>query len=425
MKEDFLHHLWKFKLYNRHNLKTTDGETVEVINTGQHNSDAGPDFFNAKVKVGNTLWAGNVEIHLKSSDWKKHSHHLDGAYKNVILHVVHEYDEPVTTEDGNEIVTLELKERFNPKLYKNYLQLLESKEWISCENKINTVDKLTFDSWLERLLVERLERKTDNILQSLKLNKNSWEETFYHQLAKNFGFNLNSLPFEMLAKSLPLSYLGKHKSNLMQIEALLFGQAGLLNKKFKDDYPNQLKKEYEFLKRKFSLQSMDGSQWKFLRLRPSNFPTIRIAQFAQLIHKSSHLFSKILETDKHDQIKKLFEASVSDYWLTHYTFDKSSARRKKNLGETAMQIILINTVVPFLFAYGKQKQSEVYEERALAFLGKIEAEKNSIIKHWKTLGIDSDNAGQAQALIQLKNEYCSKKNCLNCAIGNKIIGSMS
>jgi hypothetical protein len=425
MKEDFLHHLWKFKLYNRHNLKTTAGETVEVINTGLHNTDAGPDFFNAKVKVGNTLWAGNVEIHLKSSDWKKHSHHLDGAYKNVILHVVHEHDVPVTTKDGGEIVTLELKERFNPKLYENYLQLVESREWIPCEKKIKNVDRITVNAWLERLLVERLERKTESILQSLKLNKNNWEETFYHQMAKNFGFQLNSLPFELLAKGLPLSYLGKHKNNLLQVEALLFGQAGLLNKQFKDDYPIQLKKEYDFLKKKFSLQPMDGSQWKFLRLRPSNFPTIRIAQFAQLIHKSSHLFTKILETEKHDKMESLFNVSASDYWLTHYTFDKTSSRREKHLGETAVRIILINTVVPFLFASGKQKQSEAHQERALTFLEKIEAEKNLIIKHWKDLGIQSENAGQTQALIQLKNEYCSNKNCLNCAIGNKIIGSIS
>jgi hypothetical protein len=257
------------------------------------------------------------------------------------------------------------------------------------------------------------------------MNKNSWEETFYHHLAKNFGFNLNSLPFEMLAKSLPLSYLGKHKNNLMQVEALLFGQAGLLNKKFKDDYPNLIKKEYDFLKKKFSLQPMDSSQWKFLRLRPSNFPTIRIAQFAQLIHKSSHLFSKILEIEKVKDIEKLFGVPVSDYWLTHYTFDKLSARREKHFGKTAIQIILINTVVPFLFAYGKQKQFEIHQERALKFLDKIEAEKNSIIKHWNELGIVSGNAGRSQSLIQLKNEYCSKKNCLNCALGNKIIGSIS
>jgi len=425
MKEDFLHHLWKFKLFNRHNLKTTEGETVEVINTGQHNTDAGPDFFNAKVKVGNTLWAGNVEIHLKSSDWKKHSHHLDGAYKNVILHVVHEYDEAVTTTDGNRIYTLELKEKFNPKLYQNYLQLIESREWIPCEKQIKNVEKLAIDAWLERLLIERLERKTENILQSLRVNNNNWEESFYQQLAKNFGFQLNALPFEMLAKSLPLSHLGKHKNNLNQIEALLFGQAGLLEKKYKDEYPNELKKEYDFLKKKFSLKPMDGSQWKFLRLRPSNFPTIRIAQFAQLIHKSSHLFSKILETESLDKLKSFFEISTSDYWITHYVFDKSSARREKNLGESAMLIILINTVVPFLFAYGKQRQSEAHEERAMAFLEKLSPEKNTIISHWEELGIKAKNAARTQALLQLKNEYCSEKKCLNCTIGNKIIGSIS
>jgi hypothetical protein len=421
MKEDFLHHLWKFKLFNHHNLKTTDGEPVKVIQTGQHNTDAGPDFFNARVKIGNTLWVGNVEIHLKSSDWKKHSHHLDGAYKNVILHVVHEHDEAIKSVNGDEICTLELKERFNPKLYQNYRELLESRQWIPCEKRIKSVDKITIDSWLERLLIERFERKTDNILQSLRINKNNWEETFYHQLAKNFGFQLNALPFEMLAKSIPLSHLGKHKNNLFQIEALLFGQAGLLNKKFKDDYPNELKKEYEFLRRKFSMKEVDGSQWKFLRLRPPNFPTIRIAQFAQLVHRSSHLFSKILETAKIDDLKSHFEISVSDYWLIHYVFDKASSRREKHLGENAMLIILINTVVPFLFAYGKQRQSEVHEERALSFLEKLSAEKNSIIHHWESLGIFSKNANHTQSLLQLKNEYCSQKKCLNCAIGNKII----
>jgi hypothetical protein len=425
MKEDFLHHLWKFKLYNKHSLKTTDGETVEIIQAGQHNTDAGPDFFNAKVKVGETLWAGNVEIHLKSSDWKKHSHHLDGAYKNVILHVVHDHDEDISTLEGNKVSTLELKAKFNPKLYKNYLQLVESREWIPCEKKIKTVDKLAIDTWLERLLIERLERKTETILQSLRLNKNSWEETFYHQLARNFGFQLNSLPFEMLAKSLPHSYLGKHKNNLLQVEALLFGQAGLLDKKFKDEYPNQLKQEYDFLKKKFSLKPLDSSQWKFLRLRPSNFPTIRIAQFAQLIHRSVHLFAKILETEKTEDLKKLFEVSVSEYWLTHYVFDKVSARREKHLGETAMLIILVNTVVPFLFAYGKQRQSEIHEERALNFLQMLSAEKNSIISHWNALGISADDAGRTQALLQLKNEYCVQKKCLNCTIGNKIVSSIS
>jgi phage shock protein PspC (stress-responsive transcriptional regulator) len=342
----------------------------------------------------------------------------------VILHVVLEHDEAIRSGDGNEIVTLELKEKFNPKHYLNYLQLIESKEWVQCEKRIKSVDKITIDSWLERLLVERLERKTENILQSLRTNNNNWEETFYHQLAKNFGFRINALPFEMLAKNLPLTYLAKHKNNLNQIESLLFGQAGLLEKKYKEDYPNELKKEYDFLKKKFLLRPLDGSQWKFLRLRPSNFPTIRIAQFAQLIHKSSHLFSRILETEKIYDLKSLFEVSVSDYWLTHYVFDKASSRRGKHLGESAMLIIFINAVVPFLFAYGRQRLSEIHEVRALSFLEKLSAEKNSIISHWELLGIFSKNAAHTQALLQLKSEYCSEKKCLNCAVGNKIIGSI-
>jgi len=421
MNEDFLHHLWKFRLYNSLGLKTTVGEELLILKTGQHNTDGGPDFFNSQIKIGKTKWAGNVEVHLKSSDWKKHAHDKDGAYKNVILHVVYENDEDVFSSDGNKIAALELKDRFNPKIYENYLKLIESKEWIPCQKYISNVDKITVTSWMERLLVERLESKTQSILDTLKLNRNNWEETFYQHLAKNFGFKTNGVPFESLAKSLPLNYLAKHKDHLSQIEALLFGQAGLLDKNFKDDYPNALKKEYTFLQKKYSLNPIDGSLWKFLRLRPGNFPTIRIAQFAQLIHKSSKLFSKILEQEDIDRIKSFFSVSTSDYWKSHFTFDKPSTLKEKTLGSDSAAIIIINTVVPLIFAYGKHRQSEEHEERALQILEQLSPEKNSIIDNWNSLGIKAINAANTQSLLQLKNEYCSKKKCLVCGIGSKII----
>jgi hypothetical protein len=421
MNEDFLHHLWKFRLYNSIGLKTTVGEELQILKTGQHNTDGGPDFFNSQIKIGKTKWAGNVEVHLKSSDWKKHAHDKDGAYKNVILHVVYENDEDVFSSDGNKIAALELKDRFNPKIYENYLKLIESKEWIPCQKYISNVDRITITSWLERLLVERLESKTQLILDSLKLNRNNWEETFYQHLAKNFGFKTNAVPFELLVKSLQLNYLAKHKDHLLQIEALLYGQAGLLDKKFKDDYPNALKKEYAFLQKKYSLKPIDGSLWKFLRLRPGNFPTIRIAQFAQLIYKSSKLFSKILEQEDIEVIKSFFEVSTSDYWKSHFTFDKPSTNREKTLGNDSAAIIIINTIVPLIFAYGKQWQSAEHEERVLQMLEQLSPEKNSIIDNWNDLGIKAVNAADTQSLLQLKNEYCSKKKCLVCGIGSKII----
>jgi hypothetical protein len=425
MTEAFLHHLWKFKLFDRSRLLTTEGETIEVLNTGQHNSDAGPDFFNAQIKIGGTTWAGNVEIHLKSSDWNRHRHTSDASYNNVVLHVVYEHDEEVYSSEKTKMITLELKDRFNPGLFQNYLDLVEGIRWIPCEDHLTGVGEFVFDKWLERLLIERLEKNTNSIFVSLKQNMNNWEETFYHHLARTFGFKTNALPFEMLAKSLPLSVLSKHKDHLNQVEALLFGQAGLLEKEFRDGYANDLRKEYEFLKGKFQLAPNDGSSWKFLRLRPSNFPTIRIAQFAMLIHRSSRIFLRIIEVENIRALIPFFIVPVSEYWESHYIFDKVSAEREKSLGEDAALHILINTVVPFVFAYGKYRNEESFQNKALAFLEELPPEKNSIISNWSRLGITSLNAARTQALLQLKNEYCSQKKCLLCSVGNRIINSDS
>jgi hypothetical protein len=421
MTEEFLHHIWKFKLFDQQNLRTTSGEVVEILKAGVHNFDAGPDFFNAQLKVGETLWAGNVEIHINASDWKRHFHQQDKAYNNIVWHIVYNADEPIYRASGEAIPTIEIKERIDKKLYQNYLNFKSNTDWIPCEKQIAEVPSIIINSTLDKLLLERLERKAQSIADSLKLNNNNWEETFYQYLARNFGFKTNAMPFELLAKSLSLLVLAKHKSSLLQIEAMLFGQAGMLNEHLEDKYPQALQNEYVFLKQKFQLNPVDTHLWKFLRLRPVNFPSVRIAQFANLIFNSTHLFSKIIETESLDFLKLLMNVDVSEYWQTHYMFDKVSKNKSKHLGEDSLNNIVINTIVPFLFVYGKQKDDQKYVDRALAFLEQTEGENNSIINKWESLKLPVKNAYSTQALLQLKNEYCNGKKCLSCNIGTYLI----
>ncbi|MGB3948285.1 MAG: DUF2851 family protein [Bacteroidia bacterium] len=424
MTEEFLHYIWKFKLFNQLDLKTTSGETIEIIKAGTHNFDSGPDFFNAQLKIGETLWAGNVEIHIAASDWEKHAHQYNKAYDNIVLHVVFNADKAINRASGESIPTLELKNRIPEKVYENYLSFSTSKDWIPCEKQITDTPSFVINSTLDKLLLERLERKSISINNSLNLNNNNWEETFYQHLARNFGFKVNAEPFELLAKSLPSLVLAKHKSSLLQIEALLFGQAGFLNQHYNDAYLQNLQNEYVFLKHKFKLNAIDEHLWKFLRLRPVNFPTIRIAQFANLVFNSSHLFSKIIEINTFTELKKLMNVDVSEYWQTHYMFDKASTAKTKHLGEEALNNIIINTVVPFLFVYGKQKDNEKYCERALQFLEQTPGENNSIIKKWEVLKMPIKTAYSTQALLQLKNEYCTSKKCLNCSVGNYLLKNL-
>jgi hypothetical protein len=421
MTEEFLHHIWKFRLFDQLELKTTNGEIIEIEKPGDHNFDSGPDFFNGKIKVGNTLWAGNVEVHINASDWKKHFHQHDKAYDNIILHVVNNADAILYRKSGEEIPTVEIKNRIHKQLYQNYLDFKSNNEWIPCKKQISEVPSLIINSTIDKLLLERLERKSTLIINSLALNNNNWEETFYQQLARNFGFKTNSEPFELLAKSLSSLILAKHKSSLLQIEAMLFGQAGMLNEHFEDKYPLQLQNEYIFLKQKFKLVPIEEHLWKFLRLRPVNFPTIRIAQFANFIFQSTHLFSKVMEAENCIDLKNLMNVNVSEYWKTHFVFDKVSKPKSKHLGEEAVNNIIINTIVPFLFVYGKQKGDEKYVERALSFLEQIAGESNSIITKWEELNLPVKTAYSTQALLQLKNEYCSHKKCLNCSIGNYVL----
>ncbi len=419
MKEDFLHYIWKYSLYNNSPLQLTDGTPVEVLSCGEHNHDSGPDFFNAKVKIGDTIWAGNVEIHVLSSDWHRHKHQKNRAYDNIILHVVGKNDTEIKRENGQLIPMLELS---CPKdVYEQYLYLMQSKNWVACESFLNKVNPLVIIDWKEALLVERLEEKSKTIEERFLNNNKNWEETFYQTLAANFGFKTNTLPFEMLAKSVSINSLGKHKDQLPLIEAMLFGQAGLLPKKPSEPYTIQLLKDYEHLKNKFNLQSMSGHLWKFSKLRPSNFPTIRLAQFAALIHNSSALMSKIIEADSFTEVKKYFEFEASEYWQHHYVFEKASVKRNKNFGDNAFQNIVINTIAPFFALYGKLKNNPHYTQKALNWLTQLKPEQNNITKHWQQLGVDVKNAFDSQSLIQLKNIYCNKSNCLNCRIGNQVI----
>ncbi|MFO8235623.1 MAG: DUF2851 family protein [Bacteroidales bacterium] len=419
--EDFIHYLWKYKLYCKQNLFTESEEKVEIIENGWHNKDSGPDFFNAKIKIGETLWAGNVEIHKRSSDWYHHKHHLDKAYDNVILQVVLENNGQTKRTNGTVIPTLTLN--FDDKLYNNYMKLLSNENWIPCEQELSYIDHFTINFWLDKLTIERLMNKYDEITGSLKTNNNNWETTFYHKLAKNFGFKVNSIPFELLAQSLPIEYLAKHKDNKFQIEALLFGQAGFLQGNMSnDEYYLKLCREYNYLKKKFNLRPINKHIWKFSKLRPSNFPTIRIAQFAEIIYNSKKLFSKILEAENIQYIHNLFDIKLSGYWTEHYTFQKASKTKKnKKLGKSAINTVIINTVIPFLFIYGERKNKQGYKNKALNFLNQLPPENNSIIKKWKKLNIIPESAYQSQALIQLKNIYCKNKKCLECQIGKKII----
>jgi hypothetical protein len=379
MQEDFLHFIWKYKRFDFRHLITTHGEPIEILSTGDHNHNSGPDFFQAKIKIGDTLWVGNVEIHLKSSDWNRHRHQFDESYDNVILHVVYDHDEEITDSKGRQIPTLVLKELIPSHLIQDYENIIKSKNTIPCQNLIHQVDDFVFSHWIDRLVIERLERKSETIEALLNQCNQDWQEAFYRQIAYGFGLKVNAEGFLKLSENLPLLVLGKHKDHLFQVEALLFGQAGMLNDDLEEDYPNKLKQEYDFLRKKFSLSPMSQTHWKFMRLRPSSFPTIRIAQFAQLIHQSSNLFSKILASESPEQIRSFFQVEASEYWQTHYRFGKVSQAKKKTIGEKTLDLILINTVVPFLFVYGRKKKQQQYIDMALGLLESIPAEKNNII----------------------------------------------
>ncbi len=425
MKEDFLHYIWRFQKFQTSNMKTSSGEDIHIISIGQYNTHAGPDFLDARIKIGDTLWAGHVEIHINSSDWMLHGHQSDKDYDNVILHVVFDDDQKIFRSSGSQIAAFSLKNRIFPKMEAQYLKLLNNKYWIPCQHQFHKICQIKKNIWYDRLLIERLEEKIQTINSTLKMNNDDWEKTFFQTLAVNFGLKVNKLPFDLLAKSIDLNIIAKHRDNEFQIAALLFGQSGLLDSDFDDEYPNNLKKEYAFLKQKYQLTPIKKESWKFLRLRPQNFPTIRIAQFSKLLFQESHLFSRMLSAKSIFEIENIFKIELPIYWNNHFIFDKSSIQRIKLLGKSTIHLIVINTIVPFLFLYGKSKGISEYQDKAIHLLETLKGESNSIIDNWTKLGENPKSAYDTQALLQLKNAYCNHKKCLNCSIGNAILQESS
>ncbi|MDA3929575.1 MAG: DUF2851 family protein [Prolixibacteraceae bacterium] len=420
MNEEFFQFAWRHQFFSKENLCTTKGLSIEIVNPGTWNTNSGPDFFNAKIKIGTTLWGGNVEIHKKASDWIRHKHQNDDAYSNVILHVVVENDCDVKSSNGRQIPTMLLD--VDSEVQHNYQTLLNESNRPACNKSLHHIDPIYVRSTLDSMLIDRIQSKTYTLTQTLRQSQNNWNEAFYLHLAMNFGFKVNALPFEMLSRSLPLTILAHHTSSLIELEALLFGQSGLLNEQLLgDDYFLMLRKEYSYFSRKYNLKGMEGHVWKFMRLRPANFPTIRIAQFASLLYQSENLFSKLLELKTTKEILNLFKINASSYWDTHYRFNHLSNKKLKKMGQLSQFNLIINTVVPFLYLYGERSNKDDLKTRALELLEVIPSEKNKIITQWSKLGIKSANAYDSHALIQLKNVYCDYKKCLNCQIGIKVI----
>jgi len=420
MKEEILQYIWKFQYYNNSELLSTNGDAISVIHPGSHNLNQGPDFTEAKIKINDTIWAGNVELHINSSHWNLHNHSADNNYNNIILHIVWNHDQEIKDANGNHLPTLELQSRVSNLLIEKYKQLMGTAQFIPCEKLSHNLNDLALISWKQRLAAERLLLKSENIFQILKRTNFNWEETFWWLIAANFGLKVNSEMFKKIAQSLPQNLLAKHKNNIIQIEAMLFGQAGLLEKNFDEKYPKMLQKEYRFYQKKYQLKPIDGELF-FLRMRPANFPTIRLAQLAMLIHNSEHLFSKIKETKSVSEVKKMFDLEANDYWHYHYIFDEETDFKLKKLGKQMTDNIIINTIVPILFSYGFHNEDEFYKEKGIKWLEEVSPEKNAITKGFENLNYLNKNAFDSQAFIQLKNEYCNQKRCLQCAIGNSFL----
>ncbi|MBN2634196.1 MAG: DUF2851 family protein [Bacteroidales bacterium] len=425
MKEEFLHYLWKYRLFCQDKLIDNEGNLIEVLHPGLYNRDAGPDFFNTRLKIAGIEWAGNTEIHIRSSDFDSHGHNTDPAYDNVIIHFVAENDRKVFNSRGEELLTV--APGFDPLLYEKYVGLLNNPFIIACEHHIPDIDPLFIRNWIAALVAERLEHKTEQLRAIYSATGNDREETFYRVLTRYFGFRVNTEPFEMLAGALPFKIIRKHSDNIFQIEALLFGTAGLLDEGLfrdavNDKYYLDLIREYKILSAKYSLKPVHGWLWKFSRLRPANFPTVRISQLAAMLSVSGGLFSRTLEAADLNGLRALFGVRASDYWDDHFVFGKKSTKTVKTTGSQACDLILINAVIPVLFFYGRSRGRYELQERALDLLEDLAPEKNAVIDDWIKSGLVADSAFTTQGLIQLRNEYCSRRRCLECRIGAMLIG---
>ncbi|KUJ62243.1 hypothetical protein AR687_09505 [Flavobacteriaceae bacterium CRH] len=420
MKEDFLHYLWRFKKFETLNLRTTQNEPITIIKTGDYLELAGPDFFNAQIRIGEQKWAGNVEIHLKSSDWYVHGHERDTAYDNVILHVVWKHDTEIFRENNSEIPVLVLKDYVSSEIINNYHSLVTPKSWISCEKQIAQIDDFVFKNWQERLFFERLERKSKFIYDLLKETNQDWEAVLFCLLAKNFGLNTNGNPFLQIAKSIPFSIIRKESFEVENLEALLLGTSGLLDHDKEDVYFKDLKFRYFYLLHKYQLDKVYADPVEFFKHRPDNFPTIRLSQLASLYSTHQNLFSKIIHLKSVKEVYKLLDVSASLYWQNHYQFDKESPKKSKSLSKSFIDLLVLNTIIPIQFAYS-DIMGESNSEDLIELMNQVAPEKNSIIYKFESFGISSKNAFDTQALLQLKNEYCNHKSCLKCGIGMELL----
>lgn len=421
MKEEFLYYVWQYQLFYKTANKTIDNQEITILKSGVRNKNSGPDFLNAHVKIGDETWVGNVEMHVKSSDWYVHNHEKDSNYDAVILHVVWEHDVEVFTKNNQPIPTVELKNCIDKELIIKYHQLInDAKRWIPCEQQIHQIEPFLLNNWLERLYFERLEQKSEFIKELLQKTNFDFEAVLFRLLAKNFGLKINGEGFYKLSSSLDFSIVQKVRFDEIQLSALLFGQAGFLEEELEIPFHNQLRTEYQYLKHKYRLQSISKNNFQFFRMRPPNFPTIRLAQLINLIFKNQNLFSKIIEINEKEDFYKLFHVEVLEFWKTHFTFEKTSKKSAKKLTKSFMDLLLINTIIPMKFVY-LQTKTDFDEETILQLIQQISPEKNSIIEAFSNLKITSANAMETQALIELKNNYCTKKRCLQCAIGIKLV----
>lgn len=422
MNEFFLHYVWQFQYFDKTDLRTTTGDPVQIFSVGNRNPDGGPDFTHARLRIGSIQWVGNVEIHIDSSAWYQHAHEKDPAYDNVILHVVWNDDSPVRRSDGNLLPTLELQSRVDPALLEQYNYLMGSISIIPCSAMLHHVRPIVILNTLDKMLLSRLEAKAATVLTVLDRNRGDWHETTYQLLAKNFGFKINADPFLQLAQAIPLKVLRKHGDKLLQLEAMLFGVAGFLNEDCDDSYYLLLRREYLLLRSKFKLdeKAMKTMQWKFLRLRPANFPTLRLAQFAALLAREQNIFDTFLSADAR-KLALLFQQPPSEYWQHHYNFRRETARKDAVIGTDASHNLMINTVAPVLAAYSMYSDDQTYMDHAIRLLQHLPAESNRIISKWNAVSLKCKSAFDSQALIELYTNLCSRYRCLDCNIGASLI----
>lgn len=424
MNEDFLHYVWKYQNFTSHQLKTDDGKEISVIKTGLHNHNAGPDFLNAQIKIGETTWAGNIEIHINASDWYKHNHQNDRAYDNVILHVVFTADKPVLDKNGNKIPVLSLQNLIDYQTFRYYKSWVKKATFISCENMVRDIPTIVKTSAVQAAAVNRLEQKSEWCLDVLQMTGGDLEETFYRVFCKALGLKVNAMPFEQLAITTPFSLIRKNRNSREELQALLLGQAGFLAEaSLNDEFIVNLKTIYAFQQVKYDLTPMPESAWKLFRLRPQNFPAVRIAQLANILFKHPALAQKVIESDTPQDYEQLFESSLDGFWLTHYTLKTKSDKSPKRLGKSTVYLLMINAVVPFLFALASYNKNSNFQEKAVRLLEQLPAEKNQIIKKFELLNFYAINSFDSQGLIGLKQNYCELLKCLTCKIGVQILKS--